>query len=199
MNSSSGVLTLAGVGELRSSRPRPRAADDYDEATATFNVAVQAVAALVLNLDAVATDNTVNVAEKTAGFTISGDTGTESRRRRVTVAIGADGHSPRRRRRPIRNRHLVGERAGGCLVHHRHERRCDRVGDQDRVHRARRDVQRALTVDLTAPTAPTYTAPASLKVGVAIAAMSPTGGIGVDEYKATGLPTGLSIDTPAPG
>ena len=61
---------------------------------------------------------------------------------------------------------------------------CDRVGDQDRVHRARRDVQRALTVDLTAPTAPTYTAPGSLKVGVAIPAMSPSGGSGIDEYNA---------------
>ena len=56
-------------------------------------------------------------------------------------------------------------------------------------------MERALTVDLTAPTAPTYTAPGSLKVGVAIAAMSPSGGIGIDEYSATGLPPGLSIDT----
>ena len=53
-------------------------------------------------------------------------------------------------------------------------------------------------MDLTAPTAPTYTAPDSLKVGVAIAAMSPADGIGIDEYSATGLPPGLSIDTPAP-
>ena len=61
------------------------------------------------------------------------------------------------------------------------------------------DVQRTLTVDLTAPTAPTYTAPGSLKVGVAIAAMNPSGGSGIDEYSATGLPPGLSIDTPSPG
>ena len=42
---------------------------------------------------------------------------------------------------------------------------------------------------------PSYTAPSSLKVGEAIAAMSPTGGAGIDEYiAATGLPSGLSID-----
>ena len=58
------------MGELRSSRPRRRAATaNYDEATATFTVAVQAASALVLNLDAIATDNTINIAEKAAGFT----------------------------------------------------------------------------------------------------------------------------------
>ena len=53
---------------------------------------------------------------------------------------------------------------------------------------------RSLTVDLTAPTAPTYTAPASLQVGVAIPSMSPSGGADVDAYAVTGLPSGLVID-----
>ncbi len=57
------------------------------------------------------------------------------------------------------------------------------------------DVERTLTVDLTAPTAPTYTAPASLTVGVAIGAISPTGGVGIDTYAVIGLPSGLSLDT----
>jgi agmatinase len=35
----------------------------------------------------------------------------------------------------------------------------------------------------------------SLKVGEAIAAMNPTGGAGIDEYSATGLPSGLILDT----
>ena len=56
------------------------------------------------------------------------------------------------------------------------------------------DVQRTLTIDLTAPVAPSYTAPGSLKVGAAITSMSPTGAIGVNEYSAPGLPTGLRID-----
>ena len=55
-------------------------------------------------------------------------------------------------------------------------------------------MERTLTIDLTAPTAPTYTAPGSLKVGAAITSMSPTEAIGVNEYSASGLPTGLSIN-----
>ena len=56
------------------------------------------------------------------------------------------------------------------------------------------EVTRTLAVDLVAPTAPSYTAPSSLKVGVAIAAMTPSGGSGIDEYSATGLPSGLSVN-----
>ena len=56
-------------------------------------------------------------------------------------------------------------------------------------------VQSTLAVDLTVPTAPTYTAPGSLKVGVAISAISPSSGSGIAEYGATGLPPGLNIDT----
>ena len=49
---------------------------------------------------------------------------------------------------------------------------------------------------MVAPTAPSYTAPASLKVGEAIAAMSPSGGgAGIDEYSATDLPSGLTLNT----
>ena len=56
-------------------------------------------------------------------------------------------------------------------------------------------ITRSLTVDLTAPTAPGYTAPVALKVGVAITPMNPSGGVGIDGYGATGLPSGLDIDT----
>ena len=58
------------------------------------------------------------------------------------------------------------------------------------------DVTGTLTVDLTAPTAPTYSAPVSLKVGEAITSMSPSGGgAGIDEYSATDLPSGLTLNT----
>ena len=54
---------------------------------------------------------------------------------------------------------------------------------------------RTLTVDLTAPTPPTYTAPGTLKVGVAITAMTPsTTATDIASYDATGLPSGLNID-----
>ena len=56
-------------------------------------------------------------------------------------------------------------------------------------------ITRTLTVDLVAPTAPSYTAPSSLQVGVEITAMSPSGGIDIDEYSAAGLPSGLTIGT----
>ena len=54
-------------------------------------------------------------------------------------------------------------------------------------------VNATVTVDLTAPTAPSYSPPATLKVGVALTDMSPTGGTGVSRYTATGLPPGLVI------
>ena len=50
-------------------------------------------------------------------------------------------------------------------------------------------------MDLTAPTAPGYTAPVALKVGVAINAMNPSGSVDVSQYGATGVPSGLDIDT----
>ena len=50
-------------------------------------------------------------------------------------------------------------------------------------------------MDLTAPTAPTYTAPATLTVGVAITDMDPSGGIDIASYSATDLPPGLSINS----
>ena len=57
--------------------------------TSDATVAVQAAGTLVLNLDAITTDNVINVAEKAAGFSISGDTGTESGVS-VTVVIGTE-------------------------------------------------------------------------------------------------------------
>ena len=56
------------------------------------------------------------------------------------------------------------------------------------------DVTRTLTIDLAAPTAPTYTAPASLTVGVALDPVGPSGGSDIDAYAAAGLPSGLAID-----
>ena len=82
----SGALTLEGVGSCVITATAA-GTDDYNEATATFTVAVQAAGALVLNLDAIAGDDTVNIAEKVAGFTITGDTGTESGVS-VTVEMG---------------------------------------------------------------------------------------------------------------
>ena len=189
VNSSSGALTLAGVGDCVITATAA-GTDDYNEATATFTLAVQAAGELVLNLDAVATDNTVNVAEKTAGFTISGDTGTESGVD-VTVQIGTETLTATSADNAGTATWSVSVPAAASYI--------TGTSVDVQVNASKTDytspsaVQRTLTVDLTAPTAPTYTAPASLKVGVAITAMSPTGGIGIDAYSATGLPPGLSI------
>ena len=191
VNSSSGVLTLAGVGNCVITATAA-GTDDYNEATATFTVAVRAAGALVLNLDAIATDNRVNIAEKTAGFTISGDTASEAGVS-VTVTVGTT---------ELTATSAEADPATWSVSVPADASYITGTSVDVQVNRRRRPgytspgaVQRTLTVDLTAPTAPTYTAPASLKVGVAIAAISPSGGIGIDEYSATGLPSGLSIDT----
>ena len=191
VNSSSGALTLAGVGDCVITATAA-GTDDYDEATAMFTVAVRAAGALVLNLDAIAEDNTVNIAEKTAGFAISGDTASEAGVS-ITVAIGTGSLSATSADASGTAKWSVSVPADASYI----------TGTSVNVtasatktgFTAPGDVQRTLTVDLTAPTAPTYTAPALLKVGVAITATSPSGGSGIDAYSATGLPPGLSIDT----
>ena len=57
------------------------------EVSITFPM-VNAAGALTLNLDTIATDDTVNIAEKTAGLSISGDTGAEAGVS-VSVAVGS--------------------------------------------------------------------------------------------------------------
>ena len=143
----------------------------------------------VLNLNAIADDNTVNIAEKAAGFTIGGDTGSVSEAS-VTVTVGStDLTATSSTDDPaIWSVSVPGDAAdiAGTSVD-------VAVNASKTGYTAATAVERTLTVDLTAPEAPTYTAPSSLKVGVAIAAMSPTGGTGIDGYSATGLPSGLSI------
>ena len=190
VNASSGALTLAGVGSCVITATAA-GTDDYNEATATFTVAVQAAGALVLNLDAVATDNTINIDEKAAGFSIGGDTGSEAGVS-VTVTVGTTELTATSAEAdpatwsvsvPVDASYISGTSVDV-------EVNASKTG-----FTAPAAITRTLTVDLTAPTAPTYTAPGSLKVGVAIAAMSPSGGIGIDAYSATGLPPGLNIDT----
>ena len=191
VNSSSGALTLAGLGDCVIAA-RAAGTDDYNEATATFIVTVQTAGALVLNLDTIAGDDTVNIAEKAAGFTISGDTDSDAGVS-VTVTVGTgslsatsaddNGTATWSVSVPADASYITGT---SLVV----EVNATKTG-----FTAPAAITRTLTVDLTAPTAPTYTVPLSLKVGVAITAMSPSGGSGIDEYSVTGLPTGLSIDT----
>ena len=75
VETSTGALTLLAVGRCEVTATAA-GTPDYNSATATFTVTVQAAGTLVLDLDAIADDNTVSIREKAAGFTISGNTGT---------------------------------------------------------------------------------------------------------------------------
>ena len=188
---STGALTLVGIGICEIAAT---AASDtnWNAATARFTVTVAAAGTLVLNVDPIAGDDTVNIAEKAAGFSISGDTGTETGVS-VSAAIGTDtltatsaddsGTATWSVNVPADAAYITGTDVDVTVS-------ASKTG-----FTAPPDIERSLTIDLTAPTAPTYTAPASLKVGEAIVSMSPSGGANFVEYSATGLPSGLIVDS----
>ena len=186
----SGALTLLGAGDCEITATAA-GSDDYNEATVGYTVTVQAAGALVLTLDAIATDDIINIAEKAAGFEIGGDTGSEGGVS-VTVTLGdteltatsADADPA------IWSVSVPADAAyiSGTSV-------AVEVNASKTGYSAPSAITRSLAVDLTAPTAPTYSAPVSLKVGEAITSMSPSGGIDVAEYSAAGLPSGLTLNT----
>ena len=187
---STGALTLlnAGICEITATAA---SSANHNSAIASFTVTVQPTAALVLNLDAIAGDNRVNIAEKAVGFTISGDTGSVGGVS-VTVTVGGTDLSATSADAdpatwsgsvPADASYITGTSVDVTV-------NASKTG-----YGAPAAVTRTLTVDLTAPTAPGYSAPSSLKVGEAISAISPSGGVGIDEYSATGLPSGLTLDT----
>ena len=187
VDASTGALTLEGVGECAITATAAPS-DDYNQGTATFTVTVAAAGTLLLNLDAIAGDDTVNIAEKAAGFTISGATGTESGVS-VTVTVGttpltatSDAGGAWSVAVPANAAYLTGASVAVTVS-------ASKTG-----YTSPSDVTRALAVDLTAPSA-TYTAPSSLQVGVAVSAMTPsTTDTDIASYGATGLPPGLGID-----
>ena len=189
VHATTGALTIVAVGSCRITATAAGNAN-YNQATATFTVTVEAAGQLVLNLNVMAGDGTVNRAEKAAGFRISGDTGSEAGVS-VSVAVGAatlpatsadeSGTATWSVDVPANAAYITGTSVAV-------EVNASKTG-----FTAPAAVERSLTVDLVAPTAPSYTAPASLQVGVAMTAISPSGGSGIDEYSAVGLPSGLAI------
>ena len=88
VDSDSGALTIAGGGTCAITASAAATDDgNYNAGTATFSVKVL-VEGLTLRVDKIAGDNIINEEEKRDGFTISGDTGTESG---VTVAVTIGG------------------------------------------------------------------------------------------------------------
>ena len=183
VGSSSGALTLIAVGTCEITATAA-ASDDYNEGTATTTVTVLPKGTLALNLDTIAGDDTVNIAEKAAGFSITGDTGTEEDAS-VTVTVGTEELTASSTAMgtwsvavPANATYITGTSVTVTVS-------ASKTG-----FTAASDVTRTLVVDLTAPTAPSYTTPTSLKVGEAMTDISPSGGSGIDEYAAAGLPLG---------
>ena len=170
------------------------AADDTK--TKTYTVAVtRAEPKLTLTANAITSDNVINIAEKAAGFTISGNTGTEAGVS-VVVKVGSQTFDA------VTSAIPTGETTATWSVsvptaatYITGTSVAVAVSASKSGFTAPDKVARTLSIDLTAPSASTYTAPGSLKVGVALSAVSPTGGTDINAYSATGLPAGLSIDT----
>ena len=190
VDDTSGALTLDGVGTCTITATA-EASDNYNEASVTFDVTVQATGLLVLNVDDIAGDDTINIEEKASGFDISGNTGSEGGVS-VTVTVGgteltatsADADPATWTVNvPVDATYITGTSVDVTVS-------ASKAG-----YTSPSDVTGTLTVDLTAPTAPTYAAPASLQVDVAITSMSPSGGVDIDAYAVTDLPSGLSMDT----
>ena len=74
VTASNGALTDLAVGDCVVIVTAEGTAN-YNEASATFTVTVSSAGNLVLNVNPIATDNIINIAEHTDGFAISGDTG----------------------------------------------------------------------------------------------------------------------------
>ena len=144
---------------------------------------------LVLNLSTIATDDTVNIAEKAAGFAISGDTGSEAD---VSVSVTIGTQSPLAATSAANGAWSVNVPANAAYI--TESSVTVTVSASKTGFTPPSPVTRELAVDLTVPAAPTYTAPDTLQVGVAITMMNPSGGSDINGYSATGLPSGLSID-----
>ena len=149
---------------------------------------------VLLSVDAVAGDNTINIAERAAGFAIRGATGTEAGVG-VSVTLGTQPALT------ATSAIAAGATAAtwsvtvaAAAAYITGTSVALTVTAAKTGYTSPAAVSRTLAVDLTAPAAPGYTAPASLTVGTAITALSPTGASGIAAYSAAGLPAGLSID-----
>ena len=188
VDASTGALTLVGVGDCAVTATAAPS-DDYNQGTATYTVTVAAAGTLVLNLDTIAGDDTVNSAEKAAGFAISGDTGSQGGVS-VTVTVGS---TPLTATSTAAGAWSVAVPPGASYITGTSV--AVTVSASKTGFTSPSDVTRALAVDLAAPSA-TYTAPSSLQVGVAVGAMTPsTTDTDIASYGATGLPSGLGIDS----
>ena len=141
-----------------------------------------------MNVDTIAVDGVVNAAEKAAGFAIAGDTAGQEG---VTVAVEIGSGSLT----------ASSDSSGAWSVdvppassYISEPSVTVTVNAAKTGFAAAAAVERTVRVDLTAPSV-SYTAPSSLKVGVAMTSIRPTtSATDVESYTAAGLPGGLEID-----
>ena len=155
VEASTGALTLAGVGSCEVTVTAAGTAD-YEEASATFSVEVQAAGSLVLNVAAIATDDVVNIAEKASGFEISGDTGTEAG---VSVTVTIGGTPLSATSADVNGTATWSVSVPGGAAYIAGTSLDLSVSASKAGFSAPDAVVRTLAVDLVAPTAPGYTAP----------------------------------------
>ena len=195
VQASTGALTIITDGtctiELTAA-----ATDDYEEATAQASVTVHPPTTLGLSVNTIAGDDTINAAEKAAGFAITGNTGLGFGAS-VTVAIGSfrltatSGPGGAWSVSVPASAPYIVEPSATVLVS------ATKLGFPQA-----RSVARTLTVDTTAPTV-SYAAPASMRVGETIPDIAPTDDTPPDndfvshKYRvkpAGALPPGLPLD-----
>ena len=200
VDASSGALALVAAGACTVT-VSAAATTNYNADTATFEITVNPAGALTLRVDAVAGDDTVNIAEKAAGFSIGGTTGAAAGVA-VTVVLGTqtftavtsaaltdhddDTGTPEQAAWSVDVAADAAYITGASVALS--------VAAAKTGFTAPTNVTRTLTVDLSGPTAPSYSAPDSLKVGEAITAATPAGGADINRYTAADLPPGLAID-----
>ena len=142
-------------------------------------------------VDAVAEDNTVNIAEKAAGFAVTGHTGTEAGVS-VTVTLGAHTFAAATSAKATPDASTatwsVPVPAGAGYVTGAALALTVAAAKTGPGYTSPPNATRSLTVDLTAPTKPSYTVAGgyTLTVGVAAATLSPSSGTGIDTYACGG-------------
>ena len=189
VDSGTGALTLAGAGSCEITAKAASTAN-YNEATASYTVTVQPAGTLALTVGAIAGDGAVNIAEKTAGFAITGATGTETGAS-VSVTIGSQ--SPLTATSDDDGSWSVSVPANAAYITGTSV--SVTVSASKTGYTSPSAVTRTLALDLVAPSV-SYTAPSSLQVGVALVAMTPsTSDTDIASYSATDLPSGLVIDS----
>ena len=143
----------------------------------------------------IAGDDVVNIAEKAAGFTIKGATGSalalSGIEPGVSVSVTIGSQPPLTTISNRLGRWSVRVPAGASWIA---GTSVSVTVTAEKAGSASPDaVTRSVAVDLTAPSV-SWTAPASLSVGVAIDAVTPvTSDTDIASYRATGLPSGLTI------